>query len=88
MRDIRLQAVRIAAEEGGAGLLVFADDWLLAVLSQLGSAHGPRAGHWFLEIGFGRFAVGEQPVFADEQTARLWFTSSLADRHVDDPWMI
>lgn len=83
---LEFRSVQVATGEEGPGLLVFASDWLLAVLVRLGEAHGESAGHWFLETGYGRFSGGEHPVFIDQSAAADWFNSSLADRHVGDPW--
>ncbi|MBE7158282.1 MAG: hypothetical protein INR62_07580 [Rhodospirillales bacterium] len=84
---LKFRPVQIAVGEEGSGLLVFNGEWLIAVLVQLSDSHGDQAGHWFLETGYGRFSEGEQPVFVDRAEAAAWFRSSLADRHMNDPWM-
>ena len=83
---INLQPVRVAAHEEGSGLLVFNGGWLIAVLVRLSEAHEDLAGQWFLETGYGRFSDGEQPIFISEAAAAAWFESSVADRHMNDPW--
>ena len=85
--NIRFQAVKVATgEPGGDGLLVFTDEWLLALLVRLGAGHAEREGQWFLETGYGRFVEGEHPIFTDPNEAQAWFVSSLADKRIDDPW--
>ena len=84
---IKTWPVLVAAGEQDCGLLVFNDEWLIAVLVRLSDKHGPIAGKWFLETGYGRFSGREQLIFADEMEAVAWFRSHLADRYVDDPWL-
>ena len=84
---IETRPVRVAAGEQEGGLLVFNDDWLIAVLVRLSDKHGAIAGHWFLETGYGRFSQREQMLFKDEAEAVAWFRSVLADVFVDDPWV-
>ena len=83
---IDLRPVQVAVGEEGGGLLVFIDDWMVAVLVRLAGAHGPLEGHWFLETGYGRFGQGPAPTFSDEETAVDWFRSSAADYRSDVLW--
>ena len=50
-----LQPVQVATGSNDTeSQLVFADDFLVAVLVRLSDDHGAEAGMWFLEVGFGR----------------------------------
>ncbi len=83
---VELQPVRIALPEEGGGRLVFIDEWLVAVLVRLSADHGPLAGHWYLETGYGRFGEGQAVTFSDETSAIDWFKSTAADGRFYDLW--
>ena len=75
----RLQPVRVATGLDEDGMLVFAEDRLVAVLVQLSDAHEDLgvAGHWFLESGYGfRWARGKA-VFPDLEAAQAWISQRL-----------
>ena len=72
MALLSTQAVRIGALEDGEGLLIFADDALVAVLVRLSALHGAQAGRWFLEAAFGRLAPATPPAFDDVDSAKTW----------------
>ena len=76
--SLRLQPVHVAA--GGhdtESLLVFADDFLVAVLVHLSDDHEDDAGKWFLEAGFGRVDDRRQPIFDDLDEAQTWIEQRL-----------
>jgi hypothetical protein len=60
-------------------LLVFSDDFLVAVLVRLSDDHGDEAGMWFLEVGFGRVDDLRQPRFADLDAAQAWIRDRLEE---------
>ncbi|UYW24767.1 hypothetical protein OKC48_15945 [Methylorubrum extorquens] len=57
---------------------MFHESFLVAVLVRLSDEHGPEAGKWFLETGFGRVDDPNPPIFADLEEAQTWITSRLA----------
>ena len=68
-----LQPVRI--DTGGAdedGCLVFADNWLVAVLVRLSDQHEGLAGQWYYEHGFGPFNGPAHPTFRTIEAAQDW----------------
>ena len=74
-----LRPVRVATGLDEDGLLVFADDRLVAVLVKLSDAHeelGVR-GHWFLETGYGPLNTREDPIFPDLDAAQAWIKERL-----------
>ncbi|TPG52502.1 hypothetical protein EAH89_18245 [Roseomonas nepalensis] len=76
--DLTLTPVRLgtdAADEDGQ--LVFAGDFLVAVLVRLAEGH-EAVGHWFLEHGFGRLHVTVPPTFSDLQAAKHWIAGRLS----------
>jgi hypothetical protein len=65
-----LQPVQV--ETGGPdeeGSLAFVDGRLAAVLVRLSDQHGDRAGHWFVEAGFGPFNGPNHPTFSPTSIA-------------------
>ena len=72
-----LQPVRVGLADDQEGRLVFVRDVLVAVLVRLSDLHGPKAGCWFLEAGFGRLDVAEHPTFPDLGAAEAWVESRL-----------
>jgi hypothetical protein len=76
--SLRLQPVQVATGSNDTeSLLVFADDFLVAVLVRLSDDHGDEAGMWFLEVGFGRVDDLRQPRFADLDAAQTWIRDRL-----------
>ena len=77
---LRLQPVQVATGLDEEGMLVFAEDRLIAVLVQLSDAHEEvgLTGHWFLETGYGRRLAGEHPTFPDLDAAEAWINQRLA----------
>jgi hypothetical protein len=59
------------------GLLVFADDYLVAVLVRLSDEHGDAAGKWFFESGFGRLDDPHHPIFSDLDAAQKYISQRL-----------
>ena len=59
------------------GRLVFADGRLIAVLVRLSEQHGHSAGHWFVEVAFGRLGGRTAPLFPDFGQAQLWMEERL-----------
>ena len=72
-----LQPVRVGLAEDQEGRLVYNGEVLVAVLVRLSDLHGPDAGCWFLEAGFGRLDVPEHPTFPDLGAAESWVASRL-----------
>lgn len=69
------QSVRIAAGgDDNEGCLIFANDWLVAVLVRLSQVHEPLTGRWFLEAGFGPIATNHDVTFADLEDAEDWIS--------------
>ena len=69
-----LQPVCVATGLDKDGVLVFADNRLVAVLVQLSEVHEPIgvAGQWFLETSYGLRLTGSQPIFPDLDAAQDW----------------
>jgi hypothetical protein len=57
------------------GLLVLADERLVAVLVRLSDQHDDKAGQWFLEHGFGRLDGTAHPTFRDVEAAKDWIAA-------------
>ena len=75
--SISLQPVRVATGYDEDGLLVFSDDYLVAVLVLLTDRHGEEAGKWFLETGYGRLNRPHHPIFADLNAAQGYIVDRL-----------
>ena len=72
IQDLTLTPVRVGtgtADEEGQ--LVFVGSLLVAVLVHLAQGHD-KAGHWFLEHGFGSLNVPVPPTFCGLQAAENW----------------
>ncbi len=76
---LRLEPVQVATGLDEMGMLVFAENRLVAVLVQLSDAHEEQnlTGHWFLETGYGRGLAGEHPTFPDLNAAQVWISERL-----------
>ena len=74
---LTLQPVRVANDHDEEGLLVFAEDRLVAVLVRLSEEHRDLSGHWFLEAGFGRLDGPHHPTFPDLDAAQDWIDRQL-----------
>ncbi len=76
---LRLEPVQVATGLDEEGVLVFAENRLVAVLVQLSDAHEEQnlTGQWFLETGYGRSLAGEHPTFADLDAAQVWISQRL-----------
>lgn len=79
--NIILQPVLVELQEEGDGVLVFKDQWLVALLVRLSDSHGPRTGRWFLEAGYGALAEQAEVDFADLAAAEAW----IRQRHLEAP---
>jgi hypothetical protein len=77
--SLTLQPVRVANGHDEEGVLVFAQDRLLAVLVQLSDEHEEPeiVGRWFLETGFGRLDGPDHPTFPDLEAAQTWISRQL-----------
>lgn len=76
--NLALQAMAVATgSDDRDGMLVLADDELVAVLVRLSDSHGGKAGLWFLEHGFAVLKSADNPVFADLDAAGRWVLSRL-----------
>ena len=77
--SLRLQPVHVATgSDDTESRLVFANDFLVAVLVHLSDDHDGLAGMWFLEAGFGRVDTATPPTFADLDAAQSWIEQRLA----------
>jgi hypothetical protein len=74
---LTLQPVRVATGHDEEGLLVFAEDRLVAVLVRLTEEHDDLTGQWFLETGFGPLDGPSSPTFADLEAAQEWIGQRL-----------
>jgi len=75
---LTLQPVHVATGLDEEGMLVFdAEQRLVAVLTHLSDQHDGLAGHWFLEVGFGRLDGTKNPTFASLDEAREWIGQRL-----------
>lgn len=75
---LRLQPVHVATgSDDTESQLVFADDFLVAVLVMLSDDHEEAAGMWFLEAGFGPVDTATPPTFADLNEAQNWIEQRL-----------
>ncbi len=75
--SLALRPVRVATGSDEEGLLVFADDRLVAVLVHLLDENEIAPGHWFLEAGFGGLDGPNHPTFSDLDTAQDWISKRL-----------
>lgn len=75
--SLTLQPVRVANGHDEEGLLVFAEDRLVAVLVRLSDEHEAMAGQWFLEYGFGKLDGPHHPTFPDLNAAQDWISRHL-----------
>ena len=74
---LTLQPVWVANGHDEEGLLVFADERLVAVLVRLSQEHEDLAGHWFLEAAFDHLDDMSHPTFPDLDAARDWIARRL-----------
>ena len=78
-----LQPARVATGGDEEGMLVFADDRLVAVLAHLSDENEIAPGDWYLEAGFGtRLDSLNHPTFASLDAAQDWIQQRLASRLV------
>ncbi|HEY8380869.1 MAG TPA: hypothetical protein VIL09_01840 [Microvirga sp.] len=66
------------------GLLIFADDALMAVVTYLHNSvdeEGPR-GRWFLETGYGACSAEEDVLFDTPDEAQQWVLERLRKAHL------
>ena len=75
--DLTFQPVCVANGYDEEGLLVFADNRLVAVLVRLSNHHGELAGRIFLEVGFGGLSAPGDETFPTIEAARAYI-----ERHV------
>jgi hypothetical protein len=81
--SLHLQPACVATgSDDNEGQLVFVEGLLVAVLVHLSEQHDGNAGMWFLEAGFGRIAVPDQPTFGDLDEAQAWITQRLGNAYV------
>jgi hypothetical protein len=80
---LTLQPTRIATGDDEEGMLVFADDRLVAVLVHLSDENEIAPGDWYLEAGFGPRLDGPgHPTFTSLDAAQDWIERQLAWRLV------
>jgi hypothetical protein len=75
--EVDLQPVRVSLGEDREGRLAFVNGSLVGVLVQLSQQHGPHAGSWFLEAGFGGLDAPNPPVFPALDAAQAWIANRL-----------
>jgi hypothetical protein len=77
--SLHLQPVMVATGADEEGMLVFDGERLVAVLVQLSELHAELGvvGHWFLETGYGRVNLPDNPTFPDLDAARAWISQRL-----------
>ena len=76
--SLQLQPVQVATGSDDAeSRLVYDDGLLVAVLVRLSGDHGPDAGKWYLEAGFGPVDDPNPPTFADLHEAQDWIARQL-----------
>ena len=77
--NLYLQPVQVATGSTDTeSHLVFANDFLVAVLVRLSDEHEADAGRWCLEAGFGPIDDPRPPTFADVDEAKAWIANRLA----------
>lgn len=78
--NLRLETVQVASRDDDTdGRLVFAGDFLVAMLVRLSDLHGEVSGRWFLEAGFGpALTLVDPPTFGDLDEAQAWITQQLS----------
>lgn len=74
---LTIQKIRIANPDADHGALVFAGEFLVAVLSHLSSQHGDHEGRWYLECGFGP-AANNRDEFVDLDAACAWIEARMS----------
>jgi hypothetical protein len=80
---LTLQPTRVATGGDEEGMLVFADDRLVAVLVHLSDENEVAPGDWYLEAGFGtRLDSPHHPTFPSLEAAQDWIKRQLAWRLV------
>jgi hypothetical protein len=78
---LKLQPVRVATGFEEEGMLVMADERLLAVLVRLSDENEVAPGEWYLEAGFGHYFDGpDHPLFRTLDEAQDWIAERLAKR--------
>jgi hypothetical protein len=80
--DLTLEPVRVANGYDEEGLLVFADDRLVAVLVRLSDHHGELAGRLFLEVGFGGLTAPGDQTFPNIEAARAYIERHLMQESI------
>ena len=79
MNHLTLRPVRVATGSDEEGMLVFAEDRLVAVLVRLTDQHADMglAGQWFLETGYGVLGGPREATFPDLDAAGVWIDAQL-----------
>jgi hypothetical protein len=73
---LSLQSIRIrTGSSDEEGRLVMDEGPLVAILIQLSADHGPEAGHWFLEAGFGNLGSPGPAPFRDLAATLAWIAT-------------
>ena len=76
---LALQSVRVGTGAEEDGLLVFAENRLVAVLVHLSDENEIAPGAWFLETGYGRLDGPDHPTFSDLDAAQNWIGRRLVE---------
>lgn len=74
----RFEPIPLDSPTDTEGLLVFRDDRLIAVVSQLSDLHGGSAGCWFVEASFGLSPLTYPEPFVDLPQLESWLSTTLA----------
>jgi hypothetical protein len=76
--NVTLQPVQVATGAEEEGMLLFADERLVAVLVHLSEENEVAPGQWYFEAGFGPLGGHHQPTFPDLDAAQDWIERQLA----------
>ena len=79
---LRLEPIRVATGLDEEGMLVYADDRLVAVFVRLSDAHEDLglAGRWYLETSYGLRLTEMTPTFPDLDAAQAWIGQRVVQR--------
>ncbi|MBF9234539.1 hypothetical protein [Microvirga alba] len=73
---VSFKPVHLAVRSGGEnGRLVFAGDWLVAVIAQVDDPHSSRPHQWIIRAGFGPCATDRGRAFNTLQEVSVWINN-------------
>ena len=83
---LTLQPTWVATGSDEEGMLVYADDRLVAVLVHLSEENEVAPGDWYLETGFGSRLDGpNHPTFPDLEAAQDWIAQRVVGPSTASP---